>query len=124
MPTEQKQPYVIDAAGKALGRIATEAATLLRGKHAPDYTPYHIPKQRVVIINAAKLTVSGSKRTTKIYTRYSGYPSGLKRISFERMFAKDPRRVLRHAIRGMLPANKLRSRMITNLTIHYGEREN
>ena len=112
--------YTIDAAGKILGRVASEAATVLRGKGSPSFVPYSTPTQKVVITNVSKIQVSGTKEKAKSYKRFSGYPGGLKHISYEKMFSQDPSLVLKHAIRGMLPKNKLRSRMINNLELHNG----
>lgn len=115
MPLE---PYYIDATGKILGRVASEAALVLRGKHDPAFAPYRTPRQKVVINNAAHIRISGNKENAKVYTRYSGYPSGLKRIPYARVLAENPERIMRHAIAGMLPKNKLRRIMLNNLTIH------
>lgn len=111
--------YTIDAKGRILGRIASEAAMLLRGKHTPAFLPHTQPETKLVITNAAHIRLSGNKRYIKIYKHYSGYPGGLKEISFEKVFKEHPERVLEHAIRGMLPNNKLRKQMMKNLTIHH-----
>ncbi len=113
--------YTIDAKNKILGRVATEAAHILRGKHDPSYMPHKTPQHKVSIINAASIRVTGNKSKEKIYKRYSGYPSGLKKISFEIQLQKDPKRILEHAIRNMLPKNKLRAVMMRNLTIRINE---
>lgn len=110
--------YTIDAKDKILGRVASEAAGLLRGKHTPAFLPHNQPQTKLTITNAAHIRLSGNKRKTKIYKRYSGYPGGLKEITFEKVFRETPERVLEHAIRGMLPNNKLRKRMMKNLIIH------
>jgi large subunit ribosomal protein L13 len=109
--------YTIDAKGKILGRIATEAAHVLRGKHISSYEPHKIPQHKVTIMNAAHVCVTGNKRETKIYKRFSGYPGGLKETSFEKQLQKDPRKIIEHAVRGMLPNNKLRAIMMRNLTV-------
>lgn len=116
-----EQNYTIDATGKMLGRIASEAALLLRGKNHSDYLPYLLPQNKVVITNASKVRISGRKAEYKTYTHYTGYPGGLREVSYERMFQRDPGSVLRHAILGMLPRNKHRSRIIKNLTIYNGD---
>lgn len=113
--------YTIDAKEKILGRVATDAARILCGKHTPAYEPHHAPHYKVLIINASDIRVSGNKQTAKIYKRFSGYPSGLKETSFEQLLAKSPRKVIEHAIRGMLPKNRLRARMMKNLTVHSSE---
>lgn len=112
--------HTIDAGGKMLGRVATEAVLLLRGKNTPDFLPYKEPATKVIITNVAKIKISGNKDTQKEYKRFSGYPGGLKYISYTNMFAQNPSLVLQKAIRGMLPKNKLRQVMLRNLTIHNG----
>ncbi|TSC71351.1 MAG: large subunit ribosomal protein L13 [Parcubacteria group bacterium Gr01-1014_70] len=109
--------YIIDAKNKILGRVATEAVRVLTGKHEPGYAPYLKPRHKVTIQNAAHIRVTGKKPQAKIYKRYSGYPSGLKKLSFEILFEKNPKRIVEHAIRSMLPKNKLRADMMRNLTI-------
>lgn len=112
----------IDAKGRILGRVASEAATILRGKNSPTFEPHILPDTRVIIVNARHIRLSGNKRGQKTYTRYSGYPSGLKEISFTKLFQEDPRRVLEHAIKGMLPKNKLSARILRRrITIHNDE---
>lgn len=113
--------YIIDAKNKILGRIATEAAYILSGKHDTTYLPHTKPRHKVAIINAAEVRVTGTKLRTKLYKRYSGYPSGLKEISLKEQMQKDPKRVLEHAVRNMLPKNKLRALMMRNLTIRVNE---
>ena len=113
--------HTIDAKNKVLGRVATEAAHILRGKHDPSFMPHKVPQYKVAIINAAYIRVTGNKPKAKIYKHYSGYPSGLKKISFEIQLQKDPKRIIEHAIRNMLPKNKLRANMMKNLTIRVNE---
>ena len=113
--------YTIDAKNKILGRIATQAARILCGKHEPSYEPYKAPRHKVAIINASSVRVTGKKPRAKIYKRYSGYPSGLKKTSFELQLQKDPKRIIEHAVRNMLPKNKLRADMMRNLTIRVNE---
>ncbi len=106
----------IDASGKVLGRLASEIAVLLRGKHKVDFS-YHLPMgDRVVVSNVDKMKVTGKKLKDKIYYRHSGYPGGLKSRTLEEMMAKDPAEVLRLAVYRMLPKNKLRDRLIRRLT--------
>lgn len=113
--------HTIDAKNKVLGRVATQAAHILRGKHDPSYMPHKTPQYKVAIINAAYIRVTGNKSKAKIYKHYSGYPSGLKKISFEIQLQKEPKRIIEHAVRSMLPKNKLRALMMRNLTIRVNE---
>lgn len=112
--------YVIDAEGKTLGRVATEAARLLRGKHKPIYTPNVDCGDYVIIVNADKVTVTGKKRKEKIYKRHTGYPGGLKEMTFEELMEKHPTRVIKQAIRGMLPKSKLGRQMFKKLKVYAG----
>ena len=111
--------HTIDAKNKVVGRVATEAAYLLRAKNDPAFQSHVMPKQKVQIINVAHVKISGNKEKSKIYKSYSGYPGGLKETSYERAFAKSPRKVLEHAIHGMMPKNKLAKRIMReNLVIY------
>jgi len=112
--------YVIDVENKVLGRVSTKIATLLKGKHRPDFTPHVDNGAGVIVINCDKIRVTGRKGEQKVYTRYSGYPGGLRRTTYNKMFAKDPKYVLRHAVKGMLPKNKLGARMIRRLMLYKG----
>jgi large subunit ribosomal protein L13 len=113
--------FVADAEGKVLGRLASEVAKILRGKHKPIFTPHVDTGDHVVIINADKIMVKGAnKPEQKVYTRYSGYPGGLKRQTFADAMEKRPTFVLEHAIKGMLPHNKLGRQMIKKLRIYAG----
>lgn len=114
--------YLIDVADKVLGRAATKIAALLKGKHHVDFTPHVDSGAGVIVINCGKIRVTGRKGEQKLYTRYSGYPGGLKSIVYDRMFAKDPKYILRHAVKGMLPRNKLGSRMLKRLKLYEGEK--
>lgn len=110
--------YTIDAKGKSLGRVASEAAHVLMGKHAPSFEKYLIAAVSVKIVNAGKLNISLGKASSKEYTRYSGYPGGLKKETLGRVVEKKGvKEVLRRAVYGMLPVNKLRAKRIKNLTI-------
>jgi len=110
--------YTIDAQDKKLGRVASEAALLLRGKTTPDYKANIAPKVKVNIVNASKLDLSEKKRKGKIYTRYTGYPGGLREETLEKIIAKKGyEEAVRKAIYGMLPANKLRKGMLKNLIV-------
>ncbi len=107
--------YQIDAQGKRLGRIASEIAVILQGKKHPDYDPKNVGNDRALVKNYAGITVSGRKYTEKLYHRHTGYMGHLKTLSFQQMFAKDPKKVLREAVRRMLPKNFLNQRRMTKL---------
>ena len=113
--------YKIDAAGKILGRIATEAAVVLRGKNKPQFRPYLVMGDKVLITNAAKFKVTGAKMTQKIYYHHTGYIGHLKSETLKEVFQKNPAEVLKRAIWGMLPKNKLRKLWIKNLEIRNGQ---
>ena len=110
--------YVIDAEGKILGRLASEIAKILKGKHKPIYTPHIDSGDYVIVINADKVRVTGKKLEQKIYYRHSGYPGGLKGICLAEQLKKHPTRVLKAAVRGMLPKNRLGRAMIKKLKIY------
>jgi len=112
--------YVIDAEGKTLGRLATEVATILRGKNKPIYTPHVDCGDNVIVINAEKVNVTGKKRKDKVYTSYSGFPGGKKEITFEKMQEKKPEEIIRHAVKGMLPDGKLGRQMFKKLHVYTG----
>ena len=107
--------YHIDAKGKRLGRLATEAAVILQGKHRPDYAPNVVCEDRVVIDNLMDIEVSGTKEKNKIYYKYTGYVGNLKKRTYEQVFAKDPRKVVQEAVRRMLPKNRLNPRRMKHL---------
>lgn len=109
--------HLIDVKGKILGRIAPAAAKLLQGKHKRDYSTYLDSGDFVIIINAKGVMVSGKKSTAKVYTSYSGYPGGLKSMRFDELLRKNPNIIIRHAVSGMLPKNKLRDRRLARLFI-------
>lgn len=112
--------YVIDAEGQRLGRLATEVATILRGKNKPTFTPHMDTGDFVVIINAEKIEVTGRKREQKLYRRHSGRPGGMKEETFEKLQARLPERILESAIRGMLPKNSLGRKLFTKLKVYAG----
>jgi len=114
----ERQWWVIDAADRTLGKVATEAANLLMGKHKPLYAPYIDTGDYVVVINAAKVKVTGKKPEQKFYYRYSGYPGGLKSLSFRELFSKNPARVIELAVKGMLPHNRLGRAMFKKLKVY------
>jgi large subunit ribosomal protein L13 len=116
----QRAWLVIDADGKRLGRVATEAATLLRGKHKPIWAPNVDVGDHVVIINASKLDVSLRKSADKLYWRHSGYPGGIKSESLERLMERAPERVVKLAVKGMLPKTRLGRSMIKKLRVYAG----
>lgn len=110
--------HVIDASGRTLGRLATEAATLLMGKHKPTYTPNLNTGDFVVVVNAAKVRVTGKKAEQKVYYRHSGYPGGLRSTTFEELMEKHPTRAIEYAVRGMLPKNRLGRAMLRRLKVY------
>jgi large subunit ribosomal protein L13 len=111
---------VVDAENKTLGRMASQVANLLMGKHKAIYAPHIDTGDYIVVINAAKVTVTGKKAEQKIYYRHSGYPGGLKSPTFKEMFDKHPTRVIEHAVRGMLPKNRLGRAMFKKLKVYPG----
>ena len=120
-PAEVKrQWYVIDAEGKPLGRLASECARVLRGKHKPEYTPHVDTGDYIVVVNADKVAVTGKKATDKMYHHHTGYIGNLKSVSFEKMQEKAPGRVIQLAVKGMLPKNALGREMIRKLKIYSG----
>lgn len=112
--------FVVDAAGKTLGRLASEIAHRLRGKHKAEYTPHVDTGDFIVVINAEQVRVSGTKTKNKIYHSHTGYPGGLKSISFEKLIDKAPERVLQKAVKGMLPRNPLGRAMFRKLKVYAG----
>lgn len=112
--------YVVDATGLTLGRLSTEIARRLRGKHKPVYTPHVDTGDYVVVINAEKVNVTGNKRSDKMYYRHSGYPGGLKSMSFEKLVAHDARQVIELAVKGMMPRNPLGRKMLGKLKVYAG----
>jgi large subunit ribosomal protein L13 len=118
--TAEPKWYVVDAADKVLGRLATQIASYLRGKHKPEYTPHADAGDYVIVLNADKIRVTGSKAKNKIYYRHSGYPGGLKEMTFEKLHAKDPASVIELAVKGMLPKNPLGRRMLEKLKVYSG----
>ena len=116
----KRKYYLLDAEGKILGRLAGKIALLLSGKRKKDHTPSVDNGDFVVVINAASITVTGAKLKQKIYTRYSGYPSGLKIKNLETLLRTKPTEAVRHAVKGMLPKNKLGRRMISRLKLYKG----
>ena len=110
--------YVVDAQGKVLGRLAARIAARLRGKHKPEYTPHVDTGDYVVVVNASKLRVTGTKAQKKIYRRHTGYPGGIRETSFAKLHARYPERVLQKAVKGMLPKGPLGYAMLRKLKVY------
>jgi large subunit ribosomal protein L13 len=111
---------LIDADGRALGRVASRAASFLRGKHRPDFTPHQDAGDFVVIINAARVKLTGSKAVDKLYHRHTGFPGGIRTTAAGKMREEKPERLLETAVRGMLPKNRLGRRLFTKLKVYSG----
>ena len=118
--TVNKEWLLVDADGQALGRLASEVAKLLRGKHKPNYTPHVDCGDNVVIINAEKVTLSGNKWENKSYIRHTGYPGGQRSLTSRELFDKDPTRLVEKSVKGMLPKNKLGAAIFRNLKVYVG----
>jgi large subunit ribosomal protein L13 len=118
--TRQRDWYVIDAEGKTLGRLATQIADALRGKRKPEYTPHCDTGDFVIVVNAEKIAVTGNKRAEKRYWRHSGYPGGIRSRTLGEMLARRPEEVIRRAVKGMLPRNRLARRQLTKLKVYAG----
>ncbi|HQW02907.1 MAG: 50S ribosomal protein L13 [Saprospiraceae bacterium] len=115
-----RQWYVVDADGEVLGRLCTRIATVLRGKHHPEYTPHVDTGDYVIVVNAGKVRFTGNKENVKIYQNYSGYPGGLKELTASEIRARKPERLIEIAVKGMLPKNKLGNAMIKKLFVYAG----
>jgi large subunit ribosomal protein L13 len=116
----ERKWYVVDAEGKTLGRMASEIASVLRGKNKPIYTPHVDCGDYVIVINAEKVEVTGKKRKEKIYKRHTGYPGGLRETTFEKLQARKPEEIIKHAVKGMLPDGKLGRQMFKKLKVYAG----
>ena len=116
----QREWFLVDAEDKTLGRIATEIATRLRGKHKAEYTPHVDTGDYIVVINADKIRVTGKKTTDKMYYRHTGYPGGLRSISFDKLIDHKPEMVIEQAVKGMLPKNPLGRDMYRKLKVYAG----
>ena len=112
--------YVVDATDKTLGRLSTAIANRLRGKHKPEYTPHVDTGDYIVVVNAEKVRVTGNKTTDKTYHHHTGYPGGIKSITFEKLIDKAPEQVIEKAVKGMMPKNKLSRSMMNKLKIYAG----
>ena len=117
----QNNWLLVDAENQRVGRLATQIAQVLRGKHKVDFTPNQLCGDFVIVINAGKVNFTGDKLNQKVYTRYSGYPGGLKQIPAKDMLEKHPERVIKHAVWGMLPKNRLGRKIIRRLKIYDGD---
>ena len=116
----EQEWILLDASGQRLGRLATRIATMLRGKHKPLYAPNLDTGDFVVVVNSGKIAVTGNRLDDKLYRRHTGYPGGLKAITLRRMLEIHPERVIRFAVKGMLPKNKLGRQMLKKLKIYAG----
>ena len=122
--TVKRDWYVVDAEGKTLGRLATEIARRLRGKHKPEYTPHVDTGDYIVVVNAEKVAVTGNKAQDKMYYSHTGFPGGIKSISFEKLIAKKPEMVIQKAVKGMLPRGPLGRAMFRKLKVYAGAEHN
>ncbi|MEJ2142693.1 MAG: 50S ribosomal protein L13 [Gammaproteobacteria bacterium] len=122
--TVKRDWYVIDAENKVLGRLATEIASRLRGKHKAEYTPHVDTGDYIIVINADKIAVTGNKETDKMYHHHTGYPGGLKTISLDKQRIKAPERIIETAVKGMLPKNPLGRAMFRKLKVYAGSEHN
>jgi large subunit ribosomal protein L13 len=113
--------YVIDATDQVLGRVATKAATILSGKHRPQYAPFLVSGDHVIILNAEKIRMTGEKLDNKVYRWHTLYPGGLREVAARKVFESKPDRLIRDAVLGMLPKNKLRKRMVKRLKIYFAD---
>lgn len=120
----ERKWYIVDAEDQVLGRMASQVAMILRGKHKPTFTPHLDTGDHVIIVNAGKVKTTGSKEMQKLYTRYSGYPGGLRTLNLQKIMLTKPERVILHAVKGMLPKNKLGRQMIKKLRIYNGPEHN
>ncbi|KAA0694991.1 50S ribosomal protein L13 [Halopseudomonas laoshanensis] len=118
--TVKRDWYIVDATGLTLGRLATEVASRLRGKHKPEYTPHVDTGDYIVIINAEKIHVTGNKAQDKIYYSHSGFPGGIKSINFEKLVVRAPERIIESAVKGMLPKNPLGRAMYRKMKVYKG----
>ena len=117
----ERKWHVIDASDKTLGRLSSQVARLLMGKHKPQYVPYMDTGDYVIVLNASKIVVTGNKARQKTYYRHSGYPGGLKSVTLEKLMQTHPTRVIEHAVKGMLPHNRLGKAMLKKLKVYAGD---
>jgi len=116
--------YLVDATGKTLGRLSTEIARRLRGKHKPEYTPHVDTGDYIVVVNAEKIRVTGNKLKDKMYYRYTGYVGNLKSMPLEKLMEQHPERALQYAVKGMMPRNSLGRKMLSKLRVFSGPEHN
>lgn len=116
----QRDWYVVDATDRVLGRLSSEIARRLRGKHKPEYTPHVDTGDYIIVVNAAKIRVTGKKKTDKVYYRHSGYIGGIKSITLDKLLQTAPERAIEHAVKGMLPKNPLGRAMYRKLKVFAG----
>jgi large subunit ribosomal protein L13 len=119
--TVDKQWVLVDAEGQILGRLASKVATILRGKNKPSFTPHVDCGDNVVVINASKVALTGSKATDKKYLRHTGYPGGQRETTTKELFVSHPERIIENAVKGMLPKNKLGAELFRNLRVYAGD---
>lgn len=122
--TVKRDWYVVDATGKTLGRLASEVASRLRGKHKPEFTPHVDTGDYIIVVNAGKIHVTGNKMTDKVYHRHTGYPGGLKSITLDKLLQHAPERAIEIAVKGMLPKNSLGRAMYRKLKVYSGSEHN
>lgn len=122
--TVDKQWVLVDAEGQTLGRLASEVAKLLRGKHKPNFTPHVDCGDNVVVINAEKINLSGNKWNDKVYLRHTGYPGGQRSTTAKMLLSKHPERIIEKSVKGMLPKNKLGAQLFRNLKVYVGPEHN
>lgn len=116
----ERKWFIVDAEGKTLGKVASRVASILRGKHKSTFTPHVDCGDYVIVINAEKVEVTGRKRKNKIYKRHTGYPGGLKEVTFQQLQAAKPEEIIRHAVKGMMPKGKLARQMYKKLKVYAG----
>ncbi|MGV8145295.1 MAG: 50S ribosomal protein L13 [Alkaliphilus sp.] len=116
----ERKWYIVDAEGKTLGRMATQIATVLRGKHKPEFTPHVDTGDFVIVVNAEKIVLTGKKLDQKFYTYHTGYAGGLRQIPYRKMIAEQPEKIILSAVKGMLPKNRLGRKMLTKLKVFAG----
>lgn len=120
----ERKWYVVDADGKTLGRLASQVASILRGKNKPTYTPHVDTGDFVIVVNAEKVAVTGKKMDQKMYRHHTGYPGGLKEMTYKQMLAKKPEDIVAQAVKGMLPKNSLGRQMFKKLKVYSGSEHN
>lgn len=120
----ERKWYVVDAEGKTLGRLSTEIATILRGKNKPEFTPHIDTGDFVIVVNAEKVVLTGKKLDQAFYTYHTGHPGGLRQVSFRRLLAEKPEKLVYNAVKGMLPKTRLGRQMLTKLKVYAGPNHN